>query len=343
MHVAIDNALNSIDRTHYPYLGFIPTPAGTSPEATVSAAAHRTLVALFPARQAIYDVALADSLAPPPPALTSKEHAANVNEVKAFGARKSAVRTSEQTRIARFWSHDRNGTFKPPGHYTYITQVVAEQAGLSLHEKARLFALVNLAMADAGITAGHTTWLTDVDLRRPVTAIRLADTDGNPATEPDTEWLPLNEFTPGHRAYTSGHANFLGAAAEILKLYFRPDHVAFTITTDDPAYDGPPRTFSTFTETQEENKLSRIYLGVHFRTSVVEGDRVRRRVARRVFGKFLRSRRLIDINNDRVVNARDAADFLETVPRDQAAADLDHDGRITKQDAAIFVDLWRRR
>src|SRR5687767_13931317 len=114
-----------------------------------------------------------------PPRLDSATWATDYNEVKALGAAVGSSRTAEQSQIAQFWA-DGAGTETPPGHWNHIAQDVAAMTGLSLEQSARLFALLNIAMADAGICAwdakyAYNNW-------RPVTAIRAGDTDGNPAT-----------------------------------------------------------------------------------------------------------------------------------------------------------------
>ncbi|MEX0741700.1 MAG: vanadium-dependent haloperoxidase, partial [Phycisphaeraceae bacterium] len=209
--------------------------------------------------------------APDPPALDSAEYAEAFNRVKAVGARDSSTRTQEQTDIAMFWSNDRAGTYLPIGHLNHITQVVAADQNLSTQEQARLFALTNIAMADAGIASWHTKY--ETDFWRPVTAIREADSDGNPDTEADADWLPLYPSTPTFPAYTSGHAAFSGAHAAVMEAFFGTDDISFTITTDEALYEGPEfRTYDSFSEAALENAESRVLLGVHFDFDGIEGN-----------------------------------------------------------------------
>ncbi|MGH2899044.1 MAG: vanadium-dependent haloperoxidase [Solirubrobacteraceae bacterium] len=204
--------------------------------------------------------------------LKSSEYAAQFNEVKRLGSATSAVRTPEQTEIAFFWANDLDGTSKPPGQLFEITKIVSDQKGLDLVENARLFALVALAMADAGIVAWDAKYDTNLDLWRPETAIKLASTDGNPATAGDPSWTPLSrnpasgkQFSPPFPAYVSGHATFSAVHAAIMRRYFGTDNVTFTATTEDPNLPaGVTRTFNSFTEAARENARSRVYLGVHF-------------------------------------------------------------------------------
>ncbi len=220
------------------------------------------------------------SFRPPRPAgyagksdmLRSAEYAAQFNEVKRLGRDMSSARTPEQTEIAFFWGNDLDGTYKPPGQLFEITKTVADQKELTLAENARLFALVAIALADAGICAWDAKYDTSLDLWRPETAIRLATTDGNPATAANPNWKPLSRnpannkhFSPAFPAYISGHATFSAAHAAIMRRYFGTDNVTFTATTEDPNLPaGVTRTFNSFTEAARENARSRVYLGVHY-------------------------------------------------------------------------------
>ncbi len=209
--------------------------------------------------------------------LASPEYAAQFNDVKDLGEKKSTMRTQEQTDIAFFWANDVDGTYKPPGQLFELTRIVSEQRGLDIVENARLFALVALAMGDAGIVAWDAKYATDLDLWRPETAIHLADPTTNPDTSPDPDWTPLSvsnttppvNFSPNFPAYISGHATFGAAHAGIMRLYFGTDNVTFEATTEDPnaAKDNGvplPRLFNSFTAAALENARSRVYLGVHF-------------------------------------------------------------------------------
>ena len=137
-----------------------------------------------------------------PPPLDSATWAADYNEVKALGAAVGSSRTADQSQIAQFWA-DGAGTETPPGHWNHIAQDVAAMTGLSLEENARLFALLNIAMADAGVCAWDAKYT--YHNWRPVTAIRAGDTDGNPATAPDATWSSFIA-TPPFPDYVSGTA-----------------------------------------------------------------------------------------------------------------------------------------
>jgi membrane-associated phospholipid phosphatase len=202
--------------------------------------------------------------------LASTLYADNLAEVRSLGRFNSTTRTAEQTRIAFFWANDVAGTYHPQGQNLDHTRIVAQQRGLTLAQNTRLFALVAFALADAAITAWDSKFLTQVDLWRPETAIRLAATDNNPATTPDAGWAPLSvlpngeRFNPCFPAYTSGHATFAGAWSTAMRSFFGTDNVTFTATTDDPNAAGVTRTFTSFSAAAREDAQSRIYLGVHF-------------------------------------------------------------------------------
>jgi hypothetical protein len=216
-----------------------------------------------------------------PPALDSAAYAAAFNDVKEKGALVGSTRTAEETAIAAFWANDVDGSYKPPGHLNRITQIASQQQGLSMEQNARLFAMLNLALADASIVAWDAKYATDLDFWRPVTGIRNADEDDpttlmidedNPATITDATWTPftdvVNGFTPPFPAYTSGHATFGAAHAAVMRNFFGTDNMLLSIDTDDPYYNTilglGDRTFSSFTQMALENGRSRIYLGVHW-------------------------------------------------------------------------------
>ncbi|MCE9527354.1 MAG: phosphatase PAP2 family protein, partial [Planctomycetales bacterium] len=155
------------------------------------------------------------------------------NEVKDLGSATSATRTAEQTNIAKFWA-DGSGTATPPGHINKIAQAAADSRHNTLVQNARLFAEINVAMADAAIMAWNTKF--DTNFWRPVTAIRAADTDGNANTEQDAAWTPLL-VTPPFPSYVSGHSSFSGAGAAVLKSFFGTDNIPFTLASEDASVD----------------------------------------------------------------------------------------------------------
>ncbi|WP_233875473.1 vanadium-dependent haloperoxidase [Streptomyces sp. ST2-7A] len=236
---------------------------------------------------------------PLPPALTGAEYAAELNEVKEYGGADTSTtsRTADQTEIAHFWANDLDGTYKAPGHLYALTNDIVENRmpNSDSYETAKLYALMSIALADAGIAAWDAKYLTEVDLWRPETAIQLADTDGNPATVGDPDWEPLspdidgNRFSPPFPAYVSGHAAYAGAWAGIMERYTGSDTFEYALdaTTVDPHADGVVRTFDSFSQMARENAESRIYLGVHFRSDAEQGLVLGDRVAAHVFAHAL--------------------------------------------------------
>jgi hypothetical protein len=231
---------------------------------------------------------------PNPPAITSSEYAISYGEVKAYGGdgvNTPTVRSPDQTQAGIFWAYDGTPSLcAPPRLYNQIAVQIAEQRGTDALGLARLLALVNTSMADGGIAAWHEKF--KHKYWRPVCGIREADAgtgpsglgDNNIGTEGDVAWRPLGapasninpgtDFTPPFPAYPSGHATFGGNLFQILRRFYNTDNIAFTFTSDE--YNGVttdatgavrpllPRTFANFSEAEEENGQSRIYLGIHW-------------------------------------------------------------------------------
>ena len=213
-----------------------------------------------------------------PPALDSTRYARDYNEVMAIGEKTSPIRTVEQTQIARFWYEG------SPAGWSRIARVVAENRGLDLWERARLLALLNLAMADGFIAGMETKY--DFNFWRPVTAIRAGDTDGNDDTTADPNWISLLN-SPAIPDYTSTHSILGAAASEVLQRFFDDDDVAFTTTSGVP-FPGITRSFASFSDAARENGNSRIYAGIHFRSAVENGITQGNRIGRFVFKHALR-------------------------------------------------------
>src|SRR4051812_43428373 len=192
-----------------------------------------------------------------PPALDSAEYAAALNEVKDLGRADSTTRTADQTQIAFFW-RDGAGTSYAFGHWNTIAQGVSADRGLDLVAEARLFALLNVATADALISTWDAKYA--YNLWRPVTAIRAADTDGNPDTELDAGWAPMLT-TPNFSSYTSAHSTVSAAAAGVLTALFGPDY-HFAVGSE--GLPGVTRSFASFDAAATEAGRSRVYGGVHY-------------------------------------------------------------------------------
>jgi hypothetical protein len=206
-----------------------------------------------------------------PPALTSPEYAAAFNRVKQLGEIDSEQRTLDQTKAALFWSNDR-GTYTTAGHWNDIASDQLARQGTDVEGSATLFAELNVALADTFIA----TWDTKYHFVswRPITAIRQADEDGNPATSPDPTWTPLL-ITPNFPNYVSGHASSGMTGAEVLTDFFG----AIPFSATSPSLPGEIRQFNNFTEAAVEDGVSRIYGGVHFGFSVTDGSPLGQSVA----------------------------------------------------------------
>ncbi len=218
----------------------------------------------------------ADCMQPPaPPALTSAEYAAALKEVRELGSKDKSTRTADQTEIARFWEGGA-GTSTPPGHWNRIAQTLARDRKLSEAETARLFALLNAALADAAVCCWDCKY--KYALWRPIQAIREADADRDPA------WEPLLA-TPPFPTYTSGHSTFSGAAETVLAGYFGTDRVPFTIGSE--GLPGVSRSFAGFRSAAEEAGRSRIYGGIHFEFDNSAGLTLGREIGNHVTRCFL--------------------------------------------------------
>jgi hypothetical protein len=346
VHAAIYDAVNSIDRTHEPYLISIRAPRDASKTAAADAAAHAALIGLYPAQQISLDSDYAAELAQvpngpakdkgirvgeqvasdllavrandgsnvipapfvggtnpgdyrptppnfptpvfttwgevtpfvleqsdqfrpaPPPALTSDAYAAAINEVQSLGSATSTIRTAEQTEIGKFWN--------PPiqNFWNQIAQTVALAHHSDLTTTARLFATLNLSFADSTIAFYDAKYT--YRLWRPVTAIRLADTDGNPLTVADPTWLPLSVNTAADPSYPGAHSTISAAGADVLASFYG-DHQSFSVTST--ALPGVTRSFTSFTAAAQEAGLSRIFSGQHTRLDHVAGVKLGREVA----------------------------------------------------------------
>jgi hypothetical protein len=212
----------------------------------------------------------ADQFRPqPPPVLTSEVYTRDFNQVKSLGNIASPTRTAEQTVVGNFW----NGNIQD--FWNEIAQTAALGHGLNLEQSARLFALLNISLADTAIAFFDAKYF--YQLWRPVTAIRRAGEDDNPRTEPDWNWLPLPTKTAPDPSYPGAHSAISAAAAEVLRFFFG-DGFTFGVTSE--SLRGVERHFATFSAAAEEAGLSRIYSGQHFHFDHTSGRRLGREVAR---------------------------------------------------------------
>jgi hypothetical protein len=363
VHLAIYDAVESVDRRYYPYHSRIRHATGSLPAAAAKAG-HDVLVGLFPAQSVTLDAdyakfladnevdpfdpgtavgeqgaadilalrsndgrfppnqipflgsdeigqwrptpsllpgpppSFAPGLAPwvasvtpftmksnsqfrvgPPPDLTSQKWAADYTEAKTVGSLTSTTRTPEQTEIGYFWAD--SGPVLWQNALRYISRNYLSDIG----DAARMYALAEASLADAQIACWETKYF--YNFWRPITAIRLGDQDANPDTDVDPDWQPLIN-TPNFPEYTSGHATTSGAITHVLRLFFGSDVLNFQMTTNNPNAQQKTRTFTRFSQAEEEVIDARVYVGIHYRNT----DRVSRRqgyrVANWVFTHFFR-------------------------------------------------------
>ena len=213
----------------------------------------------------------------PPPALTSDAYSDAFNEVKTFGVTNGTASSADEALTGRFW----NGAIQ--NYWNEIAQTAALAHGLTTAQSARLFALLNLTIAD-GVIAFYDAKYT-YNFWRPVTAIRAADSDGNPETLADPNWLPEVGNTTPDPSYPGAHAVISAAAADVLISFLRRDHFDFSVTSE--VLPGVERSFHRFSAAAEEATLSRIFAGVHFRFDLTTGHRLGREVADFVLDHFL--------------------------------------------------------
>ncbi|PYR62525.1 MAG: hypothetical protein DMF91_06380 [Acidobacteria bacterium] len=200
----------------------------------------------------------------PPRGLTSATYMDDFNAVKALGRKTGSTRTEDQTALALFWEGNASV------HWNQAANQIARANDLSMSDSNRLLAVLNIAMADTAFTTwsgkrfyggvpNEVTW-------RPVTSIPLADTDGNPDTAADPDWLPLIN-TPSHPEYPAGHPSLNGAASTVLLSHF-DDAQMFTLTT----VGQPSRTYTSITQARSDGNNARVWGGMHYPSTVAVSD-----------------------------------------------------------------------
>jgi hypothetical protein len=208
----------------------------------------------------------------PPPALTSEQYAKDLNETEAYGAADSTVRTPDETATAYFWNAN------VVNQYNGAMQNAITENGMDLVDAAHLLAMGELTTADAGIACFdskyfYLSW-------RPITAIQHADLDGNADTTADPAWTPL-VTTPNHPEYPSAHGCLTSALTDALAAALGTNHLDITI----PGATGGGTTLTTSREynnvqdVQNEIVDARVWIGFHFRNSVVQGETLGNQVA----------------------------------------------------------------
>lgn len=219
--------------------------------------------------------------APPPHPVDSKEYAEELAFVNRVGPRDNAERSEYQTMSTPFWSDDL-GTATPPGHWNVIARDLAIRRGFSREECARLFALINIAGADAGIACWETkyyysTW-------RPETALRETEATTNPAVDVNPDFIP-NMASPAFPSYASGHSTYTAAMSRMLELFLGTDDVEFSVTSD--GLPGAVRTFKKISDARREVGMSRVWGGIHVMSDNLEGQKAGIKVADWVYAHTL--------------------------------------------------------
>jgi hypothetical protein len=367
LHASIYDAVNSIDRTHKPYLVQL---TGVSPQASqdaaADAAAHEVLVKLYPKFQTSLDsqfeqllaempdsqdktegihigemvaddilairdqdgsgatpapfvpvnvpgsyqltppnfkpaqfthwskvtpfaIQFANQFRPgPPPELTSDTYEDSFNEIKSVGILNSMTATANQKQIGLFW----NGAIQ--NYWNEIAQTLSIDHHLATAQNARLFALLDLSLADSVIAFYDAKYT--FNFWRPVTAIRAADTDNNPQTLADPNWLPQSTNTAPDPSYPGAHASISHAAATVLISFFDSNRFEQQVTSE--TLPGVVRSFETISDIAAEATLSRVLAGQHFRFDENAGQRLGDDVGDFIFDNFLTRRHHDDRDKD---------------------------------------------
>jgi PAP2 superfamily len=221
-----------------------------------------------------------------PPELHSLEYAGAFAEVKLIG--NAAIHDASKLATFQYWSLG-TGSSQPPGAWIQVALAVTAARSLPLPETARLFALASMAMSDTVAPTVSTKFT--YRRWRPATAIREADTDGNPFTDADPSWAPRAGGIGTSPEYWSGHSSFSGSAAASLAGFFCDDSIRFTLITDS-APGGQARTYPSFSAAAAEAGRSRVLGGIHFEFSNQDALASGRAVAAEILGnKLLRKRR----------------------------------------------------
>jgi hypothetical protein len=202
-----------------------------------------------------------------PNPLTSRAYAREFAEAKSLGSATSTTRSADQTHAAQYWAEN------PLRTWSRVFRTLSANEGLSLVDNARLYAMLYLTGADALISVwddkqNYSFW-------RPITAIRDADTDGNPLTEPDPTWLPLIA-NPPYPEHPSGHTGLSGSIVATLQDFFGTDRIGWT----DTNVGGQTRNFGSFSQAIVEIVDARVWSGIHFRTSDEQGETIGKHVAK---------------------------------------------------------------
>ena len=278
----------------------------------------------------------ADQFRPgPPPQLASALYARDYNETKALGGAKSTTRTAAQNEAVKYWTQ---------ANLPFAWEVAARQLsaakGLGLADNARLFALLNVGIAN--------TFITDWDAKftynfwRPVTAIRNGDMDGNDATERDAGWIALND-TPMHPEYPSQAAIISGLAVAVLESQFGPKP-AIPFTMVDFFDANLKRPFNNIAELDEEQKNVRVWGGIHFRNSLEVGNDMGKKIAAYLDQQLVQAGTLGNSMKKKSVVWMAALGCTAAITAQSALAHVKvtplggHDGELCPQDRALIFE-----
>jgi len=231
----------------------------------------------------------ADQFRPgPPPSLTSNAYTHAFNEIRSLGIANSTASSPDQALTGRFW----NGAIQNYWNEIAQTAVLANRS--TTLQSARIFALLNLAIADDVIAFYDAKYR--YNFWRPVTAIGAADVGITPNRAADPKWLPEVQKTPPDPAYPGAHAVISAGAAAVLTSIFASDNFGFSVTSE--VLPGVERSFASFSAAAEEATLSRIFAGVHFRTDLTAGQELGRKIASFVVDKFMTPVKATDGDDD---------------------------------------------
>lgn len=247
-----------------------------------------------------------------PPRITSRQYTREYNEVKALGRNVGSTRTPEQTAIAMFFAET------PFNYWNRTMRWLTDRYVTNVGDSARMFALVNVAMADAIMTS----WQTKIQYNvwRPSTAIQLGDSDGNRATVGDPTWQPLFA-NPNYPDYNSGANSVVGAAVEVLRLFFATDRVNFSLVGATSTRD-----YTRFSDVAQDCVEGRMLMGIHFRFADEAGRSSGQRVGRYVHRYFLRSLEGDEFDNVRTLDPAEEIDVLEDSGEGQDDDDAERPG-----------------
>ena len=216
---------------------------------------------------------VSDYLLDPPPSLTSPEYTKAYNEVMTVGGQNSTARPPDRANVALFYA-----ATSPSQALNQAARQIAAAQGRSLAENARAFALINMAMSDSLVASFLNKY--HYNFWRPETAIHAGDTDGNPKTDPDANYVPFI-VTPCFPSYPSNHGSAGNGAAEVLRrLYGEAGH---SITLTNPAVPNIVLQYTTFKQITDDISDARVYGGIHFRTDQEAGADLGRAVGTAVY------------------------------------------------------------